>query len=106
MYNYNVTYLMLTLVKCKNTYICIASTLKAPLKYKDLTLKKKSVKLYTDSVLDQFYKAIRTNTLHKLHIPHSSVFYVRAAIQAKTGKRYTLRHVEQSMRAEGWSDSV
>ena len=44
MYNYNVTYLMLTLVKCKNTYICMTSTLKAPLKYKDLTLKKKSVK--------------------------------------------------------------
>jgi hypothetical protein len=47
---------------------------------------KKSVKLYTpENVIDAFYRAIRTNTLHNLHIPHSSVFYVRAAVEAKTG---------------------
>ena len=32
---------------------------------------KKSVKLYTDNVLDAFYDAIKNNTLHNLHIPHS-----------------------------------
>jgi hypothetical protein len=65
---------------------------------------KKSVKLYTENVLDIFYDAIRNNTLHKLHIPHSSVYYVRAAIEANTGIRYTLKHVETAMKAEGWVD--
>jgi len=63
---------------------------------------KKSVKLYTpENILEAFYHAVHTNTLHKLHIPHSSVFYVRAAIEADTGVRYTLKHVENAMRHEG-----
>jgi hypothetical protein len=63
---------------------------------------KKSVKLYTpENILEAFYHAIATNTLHRLHIPHSSVFYVRAAIEAGTGVRYTLKHVETAMKAEG-----
>lgn len=67
-----------------------------------MTLKKKSVKLKTpENVLEAFYEAIRTNTLHKIHIPHSSVFYVRAALEAKTGKRFTLERVETAMKAEG-----
>ena len=52
-------------------------------------------------MLEAFYHAISTNTLHRLHIPHSSVFYVRAAIEADTGVKYTLRHVETAMKAEG-----
>ena len=65
-------------------------------------MRKKSVKLYTpENILDAFYDAIHNNTLKHLHIPHSSVFYVRAAIEAKTGKRYTLAHVESAMKAEG-----
>ena len=65
-------------------------------------MSKKSVKLYTEDVISCFYKAIRTNTLDKLHIPHSDVFYVRSAIEARTGERYTLKHVEDAMKAEGW----
>ena len=65
---------------------------------------KKSVKLYTDNVLEAFYEGIRTNTLHKLHIPHSDVFYVRAAVEAHYGRKFTLKHVEQAMRAEGWTE--
>ena len=65
-------------------------------------MKRKSVKLYTpENMLEAFYKAIRNNTLKELHIPHSSVFYVRAAIEAGTGVRYTLKHVERAMIAEG-----
>ena len=65
-------------------------------------MRKKSVKLYTpDDILEAFYHAIHTNTLHKLHIPHSSVFYVRAAIEADTGVRYSLKHVENAMKHEG-----
>ena len=63
---------------------------------------KKSVKLETpENILESSYEAIRTNKLKNLHIPHSSVFYVRAAIEADTGVRYTLKHVETAMKAEG-----
>ena len=68
-----------------------------------MTKVKKSVKLYVpeDNILGAFYNAIRNNTVHRLHIPHSSVFYVRAAIEANTGVRYTLAHVERAMKQEG-----
>jgi len=70
-------------------------------------MKRKSVKLYTpENMLEAFYHAIRTNRLKDLHIPHSSVFYVRAAIEADTGVRYTLKHVETAMKAEGMLNDV
>jgi hypothetical protein len=50
---------------------------------------KKSVKLYTDNVLEAFYTAIVNNTLDKLHIPHSDVFYVRQAVEAHYGRSFT-----------------
>ena len=65
---------------------------------------KKSVKLYTDNVLEAFYEAIRTNSLDKLHIPHSDVFYVRQAVEAHYGRPFRGKHVEEAMRAEGWSE--
>jgi len=55
-------------------------------------------------MLEAFYDAIRANKLKELHIPHSSVFYVRAAIEADTGVRYTLKHVENAMKHEGMLD--
>ena len=70
-----------------------------------MTNKKKSVKLYTDNVLESFYDAIKNNTLDKLHIPHSDVFYVRAAVEAYYGRSFTLKHVEDAMKAEGWKDT-
>ena len=66
---------------------------------------KKSVKLYTDNVLDAFYDAIKNNTLHNLHIPHSDVFYVRQAVEAHYGRPFTLKHVEAAMKAEGLKDT-
>jgi hypothetical protein len=68
-------------------------------------MKKKSVKLYTDNVLEAFYHAVATNMLDKLHIPHSDVYYVRAAVEAHYGKPFTLKHVETAMKAEGWKDT-
>ena len=65
---------------------------------------RKSVKLYTDNVIEAFYDAIRTNTLHRLHIPHSDVFYVRTAGEAHYGRSFTLKEVEDAMRAEGWKE--
>ena len=38
---------------------------------------KKSVKLYTDNVIEEFYSHLANGTLKDLHIPHSDVFYVR-----------------------------
>tara|TARA_R100000742_G_C4239508_1_gene59454 strand:- start:19 stop:237 length:219 start_codon:yes stop_codon:yes gene_type:complete len=70
-----------------------------------LTLPRKSVKLYTDNVIESFYNAIRTNSLDKLHIPHSDVFYVRKAVEAHYGRSFTLKEVEDAMKAEGWKDS-
>ena len=68
---------------------------------------KKSVKLYVpENMLDAFYDAVRSNKLKDLHIPHSSVFYVRAAIEADTGVHYTLKHVENAMKHEGMLDDV
>ena len=65
----------------------------------------KSVKLYTDNVLDAFYDAIRTNTLDRLHIPHSDVFYVRNALDTKFFPRtFTLKQTEDYMRMEGWTE--
>ena len=70
-------------------------------------MRKKSVKLYTpDNMLEAFFDAIRTNKLKELHIPHSSVFYIRSLIESDTGVRYTLKHVETAMRAEGMLDDV
>ena len=65
---------------------------------------KKSVKLYTDNVIEAFYDAIINNSLDKLHIPHSDVFYVRQAVEAHYGRPFTLKHVEKAMIAEGWSE--
>ena len=66
---------------------------------------KKSVKLYTDNVLDAFYDAIRTNTLDRLHIPHSDVFYVRTALEVRFAPRtFTLKATEDYMRLEGWKE--
>ena len=57
-----------------------------------------------DSVLETFYDALvssNNKALHDVHIPMSDVFYVRAAIEANTGVKYTLDHVERAMYLEG-----
>ena len=66
---------------------------------------KKSVKLYTDNVLEEFYRHLMDGTLEDLHIPHSEVFYVREAVQAHYGRSFTLEEVERAMKLEGWKDT-
>ena len=68
-------------------------------------MSKKSVQLYTDNVIEEFYNAVINNNLNKLHIPHSDVFYVRAAVEAHYCRSFTLKEVEDAMIAEGWSES-
>ena len=64
------------------------------------------MKYYTsENVLEEFYKALADQDegrLRRVHIPHSSVFYVREAIYQKTGVKYTLNHVERAMYEEGY----
>lgn len=67
-----------------------------------------SVKYYeSDNVIEEFYKALAEKDegkLRRVHIPRSDVFYVRAAIEADTGIRYSLSHVERAMYLEGMLD--
>ena len=68
-------------------------------------MQNKQVQLYaSEDVLTDFYNALANNdtrAMHKVHIPKSDVFYVREAIEARTGVRYTLDHVERAMYLEG-----
>lgn len=68
-------------------------------------MRNKNIHLYaSDNVIEEFYEAIASNDskrLRRIHIPKSDVFYVRAAIEADTGVRYTLDHVERAMYLEG-----
>ena len=60
--------------------------------------------LYNDDVLRAFYEMLLDETLEELHIPHSDVFYVRAAYEYRTGNPcpFTLEELERAMIAEGW----
>ena len=66
---------------------------------------RKSVKLYTDNVIEAFYDGLAKGNLDKLHIPHSDVYYVRAAVEARSGQKFSLAHVERIMKEEGWKDT-
>jgi len=57
------------------------------------------------SVMNHVYTSIRKyGDIRDVYIPHSSVFYIRSLIERDTGVRYTLKHVEEAMKAEGWTD--
>ena len=64
------------------------------------------IHLYSsDNVIEEFYEAIAegdSKKLRRVHIPKSDVFYVRQALEARLGKRYTLDHVERAMYLEGF----
>ena len=67
---------------------------------------KKSVKLnYDDNILHKTYNSVlKHGDFRAVHIPHSSVHYIRALIERDTGVRYSLSHVENAMKAEGWTE--
>ena len=61
-----------------------------------------------DSILEYFYEAAASDTPNKLkniHIPMSDVFYVQKAIEARTGHKYVLDHIERAMYLEGHLDA-
>ena len=67
---------------------------------------KKSVKLnYDDNILHKTYNSVlKHGDLRAVLIPHSSGHYFRALIERDTGVRYSLSHVENAMKAEGWHE--
>ena len=64
---------------------------------------KKKIYLNDNFVLRDFYDAIKKDRLDRIHIPHSEVFYGRAAIKYRTGIIYTLEQIETAMKQEGWN---
>ena len=63
---------------------------------------KKKIYLKDYCILEGFYEAVQKNRLDRVHIPHSDVFYVRAAIEDRSGIRYSLERIETAMKQEGW----
>lgn len=62
------------------------------------------VKYYaSENVLEEFYKNLMDeDKIKRVHLPHSSVFYVREAIYCRTGEWYTLDRIERAMFLEGY----
>lgn len=50
------------------------------------------------------YKALHRGVMDNVHIPHSDVYFVRAAIEKHSGVVVPLHIVEQAMKLEGWKD--
>jgi hypothetical protein len=48
--------------------------------------------------------ALYKGSLNGVHIPHSDVYFVRAALEKRTGYLFPLNAVEAAMKAEGWRD--
>lgn len=58
----------------------------------------------SDNVIEEFYRAIARNDndfLFSVHLPHSTVFYVREALHQALGTRYTLDYIEWALMKEG-----
>ena len=68
--------------------------------------KNKRIKYYSsDNVIEEFYKALASgdpsNSLKRVHIPRSDVFYVREAYFQHTGNWESLDRIERAMFLEG-----
>tara|TARA_R110000868_G_scaffold54327_1_gene169997 strand:+ start:172 stop:423 length:252 start_codon:yes stop_codon:yes gene_type:complete len=67
-------------------------------------MNKKKIYLRENHLFADFINAVYRDKLDKVHIPHSDVFFVRAALEKRTGIRFSLQQVETAMKAEGWSE--
>ena len=58
-----------------------------------------------EGLVEQVYDSIRNNTpLSNIHIPHSDVFFVREALEARFDCELSLFQVEEYMKEAGWTD--
>lgn len=54
-----------------------------------------------DNYLDRFYGFLaedNKDAILAMGIPRSEVFYIRAAVEARTGVKYPLRHIEKQIK--------
>jgi len=57
-------------------------------------------------LIEEVYLCLASNTpLDTIHIPHSDVFYVREALEARFNCELSLLQVEEYMREAGWKES-
>jgi c-di-GMP-binding flagellar brake protein YcgR len=56
------------------------------------------------SVVSEAYKLLHEGKETKIHLPHSDVYFVRAALESKSGYFFPLNVVEEAMRLEGWKE--
>jgi hypothetical protein len=71
----------------------------------EIRMSKNKIKYFqSDSVLEEFYKALANKDekkLRRVHIPRSDVFYARRAYFESTGNWESLDRIERSMYLEG-----
>jgi len=59
-----------------------------------------------EGLVESVYDCIRNNrSLDSIHIPHSDVFFVREALEARFDCELSLSQAEEYMREAGWKDS-
>jgi len=59
-----------------------------------------------NGVLEAVYECLRDNvSLESVHIPHSDVFYVREALEARFDCELSLSQAEEYMKEAGWRDT-
>ena len=56
------------------------------------------------SVVSEAYKLLHEGKETKIHLPHSDVYFVRAALESKSGYFFPLDVIEEAMRLEGWRE--
>ena len=56
------------------------------------------------SYASEIFKAVHRGNLETTHIPHSDVYFVRAALEKRTGYLFPLDAVEAAMKEQGWRD--
>lgn len=50
-----------------------------------------------DMLLERMYELLNQNKLMQANLPHSTTYYVREALHARTGKRYTFKQINMAI---------
>ena len=50
-----------------------------------------------DMLLERMYDLLNQNKLMQANLPHSTTYYVREALHARTGKRYTFKQINMAI---------
>lgn len=62
------------------------------------------INIFPYSVVSEAYKLLHEGKETKIHLPHSDVYFVRAALESHSGFFFPLDVVEEAMRLEGWKE--